>query len=120
MATDLEHNGAAALQGSLLRLSDSREIALYVRGGVSWAAEFKGRHGDIYTAGEWFRLNGPSYARRLMNATATGPLPAETVGRIEALHQRREPDVARRITALIRRLRRALASAAQGIRRVPQ
>jgi hypothetical protein len=120
MRTNLERNGSAALQGSLFRLGDSREIAVYVCGGVSWVAEFKGGSGKLYTAGEWFRLNGPSRARRTMNSTLAAPLPVEAASRIEALHQRCEPPVARQITALFWRLRGALASVAQGSRRLPQ
>ncbi len=43
--------------GSLLRLSESREIVIYRRDGVAWVADFRGGRGEPFTAGEWFALN---------------------------------------------------------------
>jgi hypothetical protein len=38
--------GTAVQNGSLLRLSESREIVIYRRDGVAWVADFRGGRGD--------------------------------------------------------------------------
>jgi len=73
---------AAAPEGSLLRLGETREIAIYRRGGVSWVADFRGGRGELSTPGEWFALNGGSALRRVSGV----PLPAEMIEKIERLH----------------------------------
>jgi hypothetical protein len=71
-----------ALEGSLLRVGETREIAIYRRGGVAWIADFRAGAGELFTPGEWFALNGASALRRASSA----PLPAEAIGKIERLH----------------------------------
>jgi len=73
---------AAAPEGSLLRLGETREIAIYRCDGVSWVADFRGGYGELYTPGEWVALNGGSALRRISGV----PLPAEMIEKIERLH----------------------------------
>lgn len=71
------------LEGSFLRLGESREIAIYRRGGVAWVADFRAGRGQLFTAGEWFALNGRGSALR---RAEPAPLPAGVIERIERLH----------------------------------
>ena len=84
MNRNLGRNGGAALEGSLLRISETREIAIYRRGGISWVADFRGGRGELFTAGEWFALNGRASALR---RAGVAPLSAPVVERIERLHE---------------------------------
>lgn len=72
----------AVIEGSLLLLGETREIAIYRHGGCAWVADFKGGVGELYTPGEWFALNGARALRRASGA----PLAAEVIGKIERLH----------------------------------
>ena len=79
-------NEAAAPNGSLLRLGDEREVAIYQRDGVSWIADFRGGRGELFTVGEWFALNrGRSVSLRAARCPITH-LPAVVIERIERLH----------------------------------
>jgi hypothetical protein len=90
MDTNREHAGASPLQGNLLRLNDGREVAIYMREGAAWIAEFKDGKAGLHAAGEWF---GAGHGRRLAHAQRRGeveylsPIPEEVVERIERLHQ---------------------------------
>ena len=99
-------NEAAVPDGSLLRLSETREIAIYQRDGVAWVADFRGGRGELFTAGEWFALNGRGSALRRAGPDSMVPLPADVIGRIERLHgaEDRAP-----LSALVARLRDRLA-----------
>jgi hypothetical protein len=79
-------NEAEATDGSLLRLGDEREIAIYRRDGVAWVADFRGGRGELFTAGEWFALNGRGSALRRAGTESIAPLPARVIERIERLH----------------------------------
>ena len=79
----------AALDGSLLRLSDTREIAIYQRDGIAWIADFRGASGELFTVGEWFALNGQG--RALRRAEPATPLPARLLEAIERLHRAQDP-----------------------------
>ncbi|HEY6241828.1 MAG TPA: hypothetical protein VIW78_13460 [Burkholderiales bacterium] len=82
--------------GNLMRLGETREIAIYLRGGVAWVADFRGGRGDLFTARDWFALNGRASLLRRAGLTSITPLPADVIGRIERLHgeENRAPLVA--------------------------
>jgi hypothetical protein len=86
MDGNLGRNEAAVPNGNLLRLSETREIAIYRRGGVAWVADFRGARGELYTAGEWFTLIGRGSLLRRAGLRSSVPLPADVVERIERLH----------------------------------
>lgn len=75
------------MEGNLLRLSATREIAIYRRGGLAWVADFRGGHGELFAAADWFALNARGSLLRRVATDAIGPLPADAIGRIERLHQ---------------------------------
>lgn len=88
-----EQSRELELRGVAYRLNDGSEIAIYLRRGVPWVAQFRGGTGELYTAGEWFRLHRPPRAPRLMHEAAAGStsrLPDAMAVRIEALHCRME------------------------------
>ncbi|HMH17471.1 MAG TPA: hypothetical protein VK572_04910 [Burkholderiales bacterium] len=74
------------MEGNLLRLSETREIAIYRRGGVAWVADFRGGRGELFTVGEWFALNGNRSFLRRAGRDYIEPLPARLIERIERLH----------------------------------
>jgi hypothetical protein len=85
-----------AIQGQLLRQSERREVAIYLRDGKLWIADFMDGVGEIVEPAAWFRFNcGTPWARRahrrMLFESAT-PLSAELAARIECLHHR-ESDV---------------------------
>jgi hypothetical protein len=73
--------------GNLLRVGETREIAIYQRGGLAWVADFRGGHGELFTASAWFALNGRSSLLRRTGLGSIEPLPAEVIERIERLHR---------------------------------
>jgi hypothetical protein len=81
-----EGNEAAAPEGSLLRLGETREIAIYQRDGVAWVADFRGGRGELFTVAEWFALNGRGRLLRRAELAPIAPLPANVIERIERLH----------------------------------
>jgi hypothetical protein len=80
-------NDAAVENGRLLRLGETRVIAIYRRGGATWVADFRGPRGELFTAGAWFALNGRSSLVRRAGLGSVAPLPGEVIERIERLHQ---------------------------------
>ncbi len=89
MKTNQERANTSQLH-SLLRIGDRREIAIYLRDGTAWVADFKGSHGEISTAGAWFALNKDCWALRRAALNAVTPLPQDVEERIERLHRRME------------------------------
>ncbi|HUL92400.1 MAG TPA: hypothetical protein VLV56_08610 [Burkholderiales bacterium] len=88
-------NELAVDHGSLLRLGETRAIAIYQRGGAAWVADFRGDRGELFSASTWFALNGRwSLLRRagLGSIAPVAPLPAEVIERIERLHRAEERD----------------------------
>ena len=81
----------AAIQGQLLRMSERREVAIYVRKDALWVADFVDGHGALVDAATWFRFNcgtsATSYARRRMLHESAVPLSTQLVARIERLHR---------------------------------
>lgn len=79
------------IQGQLLRLSERREVAIYLRDGTLWVADFIDGDGELVEAKTWFRFNcgAPAtyHARRRMVREAAIPLSGELIARIEHLHR---------------------------------
>jgi len=74
------------MDGNLLRLGETREIAIYRRNGAAWVADFRGKRGELFTVGEWFALNGGGAALRRAGRESIDPLPADVIDKIERLH----------------------------------
>ena len=77
------------MQGQLLRHSERREVAIFLRNGVLWVADFIDGHGQIIEATTWVRFNCGAHAtpqaRRRMVLESAVPLSADLVDRIERL-----------------------------------
>jgi hypothetical protein len=86
-----EDRSAAAIQGQLLRVSERREVAIYLRKDALWVADFIDGNGALIDAATWFRFNcgtpATSYARRRMVHESAVPLSMQLVTRIERLHR---------------------------------
>src|SRR3954469_7736889 len=78
------------IQGQLLRRSERREVAIYLRAGQLWIADFIDGVGELIEPAAWFRFNcGTLWARRAhrrMLFESAVPLSAELAARIECLH----------------------------------
>jgi len=92
-----------SIQGQLLRLSTHRTVAIYLRQGSLWVADFIDGQGTLVNAHTWFRFNcgslANSHARRRMALESAIPLSADLIERIEGL-----PHAAAHPVALPRRL----------------
>ena len=116
----------ARIKGQMLRLSEHREVAIYLRDGDVGIADFIDGRGELVDVASWFRFNCGSsanaYASRRMAIESAKPLSADLIGRIEALHR---PVVTRRPRTLLGALRRLAAllpraPAADPRNRIPQ
>ena len=112
MNTNPERNGP--LSGNVLRLGERREIAIYLRNGTAWVAEFKDGRGELVTVGTWFSLNQGGRVLRRMDLESITPLPEDIAERIERLHLRMEKQndvqaMPRALAALVSGLRGRLA-----------
>jgi hypothetical protein len=80
-----------SIQGQMLRRSARREVAIYLRGGTLWVADFIDGDGQIVDAATWIRFNCGSastyHARRRMVCESALPVSRELSMRIEQLHQ---------------------------------
>jgi hypothetical protein len=80
---------ACSIQGQLLRQSERREVAIFLRDGVLWVADFIDGHGQLIDATTWFRFNcgalTTAHARRRMVFESAIPLSEALVARIERL-----------------------------------
>ena len=80
-----------SIQGQFLRLSERREVAIYLRQGVLWVADFVDGQGELIDPQTWFRFNcgGPTtrQARRRMLLESAVPLSIDVAARIENLHR---------------------------------
>jgi hypothetical protein len=99
----LEARRTHPIQGQLLRQSERREVAIFLRDGALWVADFIDGQGELIDAITWFRFNcgslSTSHARRRMVLESAIPLPEELVERIERL---RRPATVRKNSALVR------------------
>ena len=81
----------SGIQGQVLRMSQRREAAIYLRKGTLWVADFIDGDGEIVEATTWFRFNcgalSAYHARRRMVRESAIPLSSELVNRIETLHR---------------------------------
>ena len=81
----------ALIQGQLLRRSERREVAIYLRDGRLWIADFVDGVGELMEPVAWFRFNcGTPWARRAhrrMSYESAVPLSADLAARIEDLHR---------------------------------
>ena len=78
------------INGSLLRVNDGRSVAIYLRDGIAWVAEFRGSRGRLLSVGEWhcFHARGVAHAQRRGEVEILSPIPGDAIARIEALHRR--------------------------------
>ena len=78
------------IQGQLLRRSEHRTVAMYLRDGAMWVADFIDGQGTLVDVNTWFRFNcgtpANSHAMRRMALESALPLSQELTERIEALH----------------------------------
>ena len=85
----------SGIQGQVLRMSQRREAAIYLRKGTLWVADFIDGDGELVDAPTWFRFNcgalSTYHARRRMVRESAIPLSAELVDRIETLHRPTQP-----------------------------
>jgi hypothetical protein len=77
------------IQGQVLRLNERRVVAIFLRDGALWIADFIDGHGALVESSTWFRFNcaapTTTQARRRMVLEAGMPLSVELVERIERL-----------------------------------
>ena len=109
MNTTQECASASLIQGSLLRLSEHREVAIYLREGAGWVADFNNGRATLHSMSEWYSLGSGRalvHAQRRDAVETISPLPDEVVRRIESLHRRMEeptvgPAVQRVLAAMV-------------------
>jgi hypothetical protein len=98
-----EPRSTRPIQGQLLRQSERREVAIFLRDGALWVADFIDGQGVLIDAVTWFRFNcgalSTAHARRRMILEAATPLSQELADRIERLHH---PPTMRKHSALFR------------------
>ena len=75
----------------MLRLSEHHAVAIYLRDGQMWVADFIDGQGTLVDATTWFRFNCGTYAnshalRRMAIESAT-PISSVLAERIDALHR---------------------------------
>lgn len=78
------------IQGQILRRSERRETAIYLRDGRLWVADFVDGHGHLVDAQSWLRFNcggASAQARWRMALESASPVSDELAQRIEALHR---------------------------------
>ena len=77
------------LHGQVLRRSERREVAIFLRGHTLWIADFIDGSGELVDAPTWFRFNCGEFsnlhARHRMARESAIPLSEELVERIERL-----------------------------------
>jgi hypothetical protein len=77
------------IQGQLLRLTERREVAIFLCEGALWIADFIDGDGELIDAVSWFRFHcaalSTAHARHRMVLESAIPLSDELVRRIELL-----------------------------------
>ena len=90
MESQLNLHPSHRIQGQMLRLSEHHAVAIYLRDGVVWIADFVDGQGVLVDANTWFRFNcgnlANSHALRRMALESAMPISSELGVRIEALH----------------------------------
>ena len=89
LKTDVELQLANRIQGQLLRQSERREVAIFLRNGALWVADFIDGEGMLIDATTWIRFNcgtlvSPQARRRMVLESAI-PLSPDLVARIRRL-----------------------------------
>jgi len=83
---DFEPPFAFRIQGQLLRQSERREVAIFLRNGALWIADFIDGEGMLIDATVWFRFNcaalASPHAQRRMVLESAIPLSPDLVARI--------------------------------------
>jgi hypothetical protein len=91
MNATVDGESASSIQGQLLRRSDRHEVAIYLRDGTLWIADFIDGVGQLIEPAAWFRFNcGTPWARRAhrrMLFESAMPVSADLAARIEDLHR---------------------------------
>jgi hypothetical protein len=84
----------SAIQGQVLRRSERREAAIFIRDNALWVADFVDGRGKLHDAITWIRFNcgaaSTLQACRRMALESALPLTPELTARIEALQASRE------------------------------
>jgi hypothetical protein len=82
---------SGSIQGQLLRLSARREVAIYLREGSTWVADFVDGQSVLVDVPTWLRFNcgtpANAYVARRTALESAISLSAELVARIERLHR---------------------------------
>jgi hypothetical protein len=112
MNSNAVRNSAGPLSGNLLQLGGSREIAIYLRNGVPWVAEFTNGRGAVSSLSGWFGLHGRAlvHAQRRGEVEIISPIPKDVVARIQRIHLVMEermdvPKIWRSLAGLVRGFR---------------
>jgi len=101
MRIDRVRAAPTPLQGQLLRRSERREVAIFLRDQALWIADFIDGDGELVDATTWFRFNcgdlTNAHARRRMVLESAIPLSPDLVARIRRLAP---PEVGRNVGPL--------------------
>jgi hypothetical protein len=88
----------------MLRLSEHHAVAIYLRDGQMWVADFIDGQGALVDATTWFRFNcgtlANSHALRRMAIESATPISSALAERIDALHRAsvsQEPGILHRL-----------------------
>ena len=90
--TFMDHSAGlrGSIQGQLLRLSAHHTVAIYLREGALWVADFIDGEGMLVDASIWFRFNcgslSNSHALRRLTLESAMPISTDLVAKIEGLH----------------------------------
>lgn len=91
MNVNHDRGTASPIQGQLLRLTERREVAIFLRDGALWVADFVDGRGEIIDAITWFRFHcaalSTAQARHRMVMESALPLSEDLVARIESLQK---------------------------------
>ncbi len=91
MLSAFEVNVPCRIQGQMLRLGEHHAVAIYLRDGQMWVADFIDGQGTLVDATTWFRFNcgtlANSHALRRMAIESATPIPSVLSERIDALHR---------------------------------
>jgi len=94
MSEGIDDSATGGIQGQLLRLSERREVAIYLRAGRLWIADFIDGEGELVDPRDWFRFNCGTPmalpARRRMEREGAVGVSTALAERIEHLHRKAE------------------------------
>ena len=91
METAFELRVLGPMHGQMLRLSEHHAVAIYLRDGQMWIAEFIDGQGVLVDAATWFRFNcgtlANSHSLRRMTLESAMPISSTLAERIDELHR---------------------------------